>query len=184
MRHSGVWVLFHLVWRIPTLRRRLLWRWFLSRLLPGVGCNLLLLFWRIGMSPAPLFQRDLKTVVKATIMVLVIAGFMSFDLPHDQTRVVMILTGRVLLGIIIGSVAFSIDPSFSEMRSPQLLPQTQLALWVVGLVAIVLATGGLQWLEPTANAWILTVIFMTFAFRAGFLWVWRRVTSNLRKNHA
>jgi hypothetical protein len=53
----------------------------------------------------------------------------------------------------------------------------------VSLVEIVLATGELQWLEPTANAWIFTALLMTFAFRAGLLWVWRQITSNLRKNH-
>ena len=128
-------------------------------------------------------QRDLKTVAKAALIVSMTAAFIRFDLPVGQA-VTTIIVGRTLLGIVFGAFLFSGDFSFSEARPFQLLPQTQLVLWGVGLLAIILATDGLRWLEPTVNFWIGTAIVLTIGSHAGFLWVWRQLVRKLMGGNA
>ncbi len=121
-------------------------------------------------------REDLKTVIKAALLVAFTATFMRFDLPAGQAALT-ILIGRTLLCIVFGTHLLSSEMSLSEMRPSQLLPQTQLLLWGVGLLAIMLATDMLRWFEPTRNFWIGMALVLTFGSRAGFLWLWRRMTS-------
>lgn len=128
-----------------------------------------------------MIQRDLTAIVKASLIVGMTAVFIRFELPVGQDAT-MILVGRTLLYAVFGTFLFAGDFSFSEARPFRLLSQTQLVLWSVGLLAIILATDGLRWLEPTANFWIGTAILLTLMSHAGFVWLWHQVAMKWRES--
>jgi hypothetical protein len=120
-------------------------------------------------------------VLNAAVIVVMTAAWTGFDLPPGQS-VVAIWAGRLLLDVVFGAAIVSIAVSSPGPQPLRLLPQTQLLLWGVGLVAIVLATDGLHWLEPTRNFWIGVFVMLTIGFHKGFVWLWRQLAVRLGQN--
>jgi len=122
-------------------------------------------------------------VLNAAVIVIMTAAWTGFDLPPSRSAVA-IWAGRLLIGVVFGAAIISSALLFPEARPMPLLPQTQLLLWGVGLLAIVLATDGLQWLEPTRNFWIGVFVMLTIGFRAGLLWLGRQLALRLMRRNA
>jgi hypothetical protein len=129
-----------------------------------------------------MLQRDLQIIVKGIVLVVMTAvaiGYLTLALPSDRLTGT-ILIGNVLLLVIIGSFILAIDFSrYGDKQALRLLPQMQLALWLVGMVSIILSTDGLSWFSPNVFSWILLVILLTFTSREGLVWLWRQVASRL-----
>lgn len=121
------------------------------------------------------------TILQATIFTIMVVATISFDLPVGEAATT-ILIGRTILMIVFGAVAFSTEVSFSETRPLRLLPQTQLILWGIGLLAIWLSTNGWRWLEPTLGAWIFMIILLTSMLHKGLVWLWQQLTTKLDGN--
>jgi hypothetical protein len=130
-----------------------------------------------------LLRRDLWIVLNAAVIVVMTAAWTSFDFPPGQS-VVAIWAGRLLINVVLGAAIVSIAVSSPGPQPIRLLPQTQLLLWGLGLVAIIPATDGLHWLEPTRNFWIGMVVMLTIGFRVGLLWLGRQVVQKLVRGKA
>lgn len=129
-----------------------------------------------------MFQRDFQTVAKSSLLVVVTAisiNYLVSTLPADRSLV--ILVGHTVLLTVLGAFIVSIDfARYNEKRALGLLPQTQLALWLAGIVAVMLATDGVRWFDPNVVAWIFVVITLTLASRGGFVWLWHQLVARLK----
>jgi hypothetical protein len=127
-------------------------------------------------------HRDLQTILKASLVVVGTAAIISFDLPEGSAGTA-ILVGRGLLSIVFGASIISVEkllPEPQPLTHP--LPQMQLVLWGLGLFAVLLATNGWQWFEPSRNFWIGMTIALTIGFHKGFVWLWHQLAAKLGKD--
>jgi hypothetical protein len=126
-------------------------------------------------SQIEMIHRDLQAILKGAAVVIMTAAFLnSFALV--KARSMTMLVGEGLLLLVLSAFVVSIDFSLFEMKPLKLLPQTQLALWLVGIVAVILATNGLSFFVLDVPIWVFGVIALTVASRAGFVWLWDRLT--------
>ncbi|NOX61574.1 MAG: hypothetical protein GXP42_06460 [Chloroflexi bacterium] len=130
-----------------------------------------------------MFRRDLETFLKSVFVVLG-TGILFLTLDPDLIARVQIspvqLLGQTLLIIVFMTYFLSVETLFSSIWRHQLLPQTRLALWILGMMAIFLGTEGWRRSEPTVGYWLLTAALLTWLSRDGWRWLFlgqRRQTS-------
>jgi len=134
-----------------------------------------------------MMRRDLEILAKSTLILAMTVGSLeplfSSTVPKGISMT-SVLVGRLLLSVIFSALVLATDFLLlfgGADRRPrlQLLPQTQLVLWIVGMGATMLATGGLRWFEPAPSvaAWALAAILLTFSCQDGFRWLWQEVMS-------
>lgn len=136
-------------------------------------------------------RHDLEILAKSTLILTMtispLEPLLSSTVPKGIS-IVSVLVGRLLLSIIFSAHVLATDflllfADTHKRPTRQLLPQTQFMLWVVGMGATILATGGLRWFEPapSAAAWVLVAILLTFGCQDGFRWLWQEVMSVVRQ---
>lgn len=127
-------------------------------------------------------QRDYQPIVKSGLIVIGTTAWM-IDLVSNLTvvpaeRYIIVVIGNTLLSIVLCAYVIAIDISrYSTGQALQLLPQTQLALWLVGMAAVLLATDGLRWFHPTVSAWVFVAVALTLVSWGGFIWLWQQLAT-------
>lgn len=121
-----------------------------------------------------MFTDDIKVVFRISVLVIIVTistrdVILNIPPPHSLLTV---LVGRSLFWIALGPLALLRSEERPMPRLP-LVPQTQLALWALGVTGAILATDRLGWLYPHWLIWSMLLILHTFAYREGLRWLLR-----------
>lgn len=123
-----------------------------------------------------MFRRDLETCLKSAFTVFgtgVLMLSMNPGLLERASLSLPAILGQFTVIFAFMTFFLSVERLFSSDWRYQLLPQTQLALWLLGVGGVIVATEGWRRLDPTPTYWIFPVGMLTWLSRGGWRWLIR-----------
>lgn len=111
------------------------------------------------------------TIVVATV----IATYaVTTSIPAEHS-IAVVLIGQTLLFTVFTASFLAQQIDDIGQSATQLRPQTQIALWIAGVAAIILATDMLEWFDVHPAFMLIILILLTGRFRNGFRWLLQRM---------
>ena len=119
-------------------------------------------------------RHDSNILIKSTLIITVTTSMIQWTEHRSQLNM-SVLLGYVMICWVYGIFVISVDDVRSKRWVFVLHPVTQLALWLIGLIGIWLATEGWRVVEPLPAPWIIIGVAFTVASKEGWKWLWHQV---------